>query len=499
VALAAAPSALLATTSATLASDLPGVPLLWVAPLTTYLLTFVLAFRRAKPAPAWVARALPIVALVLVPLSARRLTSPFALVLVMHLGCLALTSYAAHARLASSAPRAARLERFYLSIAVGGVLGTLLFGILPPLLLSDLWEPPLCVALACIVRIEHSKDSPSSTLDRWLLAAPALWLLGVTAALRALSRNVDAVMVALAYVPAILLCAKSSERPRSFALSLSLVALAACVFESSSSHTLTRARSYFGALRVERADAGRFHMLIHGTTIHGVERRSDRDRCVPRSYYSREGPLGRAFESRRAALDTRSILAVGLGAGSTVCFARPDERWTFVEIDPEVLRIARDPRWFTFLSSNPLGREPELVVGDGRLVIAREPPRSRSMIIIDAFNSDSVPLHLLTREALALALRALEPQGWLLIHGSNRALVLSRALSALVQAAGVHARVNTDAVEFSGQGSTPTWVVIARDERDLASLRDRWMRLPDPRGLAPFTDGHASIVPVIRW
>ncbi len=497
--LAAIPSALLATTSALIASDLPGVPLLWVLPLAVYLATFVAAFRRARPAPEWASRALALVALLLVPLTARRMTSPFALLLGLYLGFLALASFVAHAKLASLAPHARKLEAFYLAIAVGGATATLAFGIAPPMLLPDLWEMPLAVALACLARVDRDPAERSPHGHHGWTVAPALWVLAVAGWMRARGVEASAAWAATAYVPAILLGGKHTARPLRFALTLALFALSAVTFEAASSRTLTRARGFYGTMRVERSQHDDFTVLVHGTTIHGVERRSLRGQCVPRAYYFREGPLGRAIAARRRAHPPASVLAIGLGAGSVACFAERSERWTFVEIDPDIARIAQDPRWFTFLSANPLDRAPEIKIADGRLALRDEPPGSRAMIIVDAFSSDAVPLHLLTREALALELRALAPGGWILMHISNHALYLPRVLSALTRETGVAARVNADAVDFTRRGNAPTWVVIARGEAELAPLGEGWIALPDPQGLRAFTDNHASIVPVIRW
>lgn len=497
--LAAIPSALLATTSALIASDLPGVPLLWVLPLATYLATFVLAFRRARPAPEAMLRALALLALVLVPLTARRMTSPFALLLALYLGFLGLASFVAHARLAAMAPSARHLERYYFAISLGGAIGTLAFGILPPLLLADLWEMPLAVALACVARVEPAQDEHNTLAHKLWSIVPAAWVLAVASLVRARGVEVSAPWVALAYVPAILLGGRFSNRARHFIVTLALFAVSAATFEATASHTLARARGFYGTMRVQSSEHDAFTVLVHGTTIHGVEKRSLRGQCVPRAYYFREGPLGRAIAARRSAHADGPVLAVGLGAGSIACFARPGERWTFVEIDPDIARLALDRRWFTFLSDNPLGHAPEIKIADGRLALRDEPPASRQMIIVDAFSSDAVPLHLLTREALALELRALAPGGWLLMHVSNRALDLPRVVSALVRDAGVAARTNADAVDFSRRGNVPTWVVIARSEAELSPLGEGWIALPDPNGLRAFTDNHASVVPVIRW
>jgi hypothetical protein len=498
--LAGLPSALLATTSATIASDLPGIPLLWVTPLAVYLLTFVAAFSRAKPAPAWVGRALAMLALVLLPVTVRRTTSPYALLLVLHLGYLALASFAFHARLASLAPAASKLERFYLAAAVGGALGTLVFGVLPSWALADLWEIPLCVALACVARFQGERDEAPAPKSEWArVLAPAAWLLALALAVRVKGWAPAGLLLAVAYVPAILASGTSSARPRAFVLALVGFALGASVFEGASSVTLARGRSFFGTTRVQAPPGAGLHVLVHGTTVHGTEKIEHRGQCVPRAYYWRDGPFGRAMAARRSAFADGSVLGVGLGAGSIVCFARPGERWTFVEIDPDVVRVARDRRLFTFLSDNPLGHPPEVLVGDGRLVLRDEPAGARSMVIVDAFNSDSVPLHLLTREALALDVRALAAGGWLVVHISNRALDLPRVLSSLVRDAGLAARVNADATEFTGRGNVATWAVIARNESELTALGPQWIALPDPRGLAPFTDAHASIVPIIRW
>jgi hypothetical protein len=508
--LAAVPSALLATTSAAIASDLPGIPLLWVTPLAVYLCTFVLAFGRSRPAPTWVARVLTALALVMIPLTVRRTSSPYALLLALHLGYLGLASFACHARLAAMAPRAARLERFYLAIALGGAVGTLLFGVLPARILPDLWEAPACIALGCLARVHRrgaseqraapEEDAPSTGgLPRVRVIAPLAWLGLLAVVVRARGITLSLPWIAAGYGPAVLLAGASSARPGAYVLALLAFATGGAVFESASAGVLSRGRSFFGTTLVQAPPGSDLHVLVHGTTVHGTEHQAQRGRCVPRAYYRREGPFGRVMAARHGAFSDRSVLAVGLGAGSIVCFARPAERWTFVEIDPDVVRVARDRRLFTFLSDNPLGGAQEVLVGDGRLALRAQPPGARDVIIMDAFNSDSVPLHLMTREALAIDLHALAPRGWLVMHISNRALDLPRALSALVRDAGLSARVNADATEFTGRGRIPTWAVLARTASDLAPLGAGWVPLPDPRGLAPFTDGHASVVPIIQW
>jgi hypothetical protein len=261
-------------------------------------------------------------------------------------------------------------------------------------------------------------------------------------------------------------------------------------------------RTFFGMHRVETDPGGRFHLLLHGTTIHGAQSLDPGRRREPLTYYSTDGPLGQVFQAYRASDGPRRVAVVGLGTGSMACHARPGEQWTFYEIDPEVLRIARDPGLFTFLGE--CLDEFDVVLGDARLSLAGPSPGEYGLLAVDAFNSDAIPVHLLTREALRVYLGKLGEGGFLAFHISNNYVDLHPILANLAADARLLAYArDEDAVgpERSATGVFPSnWVVMARSEGDLDGLvgDPRWRRL-EPRPDFPlWTDDFSNLLRVLR-
>jgi SAM-dependent methyltransferase len=242
---------------------------------------------------------------------------------------------------------------------------------------------------------------------------------------------------------------------------------------------------------------GRFHRLQHGTTLHGAQAREPARRTEPQTYYHRTGPIGQLI----AGLPERRRLArtavVGLGVGTMACHARAGETWTFYEIDPSVERVARDSRLFTYLRDCP-GRH-RVVVGDGRARLREAPDGAYGLVVLDAFNSDAIPVHLLTREALALDVRKLAPGGVLAVHLSNRWADLEPVVGAVARSAGLVCREQTDLlVEGDMVGKSPShWAVLARRPADLgrAGTSARWG--PCDAARTPWTDGRSDVLGVL--
>jgi spermidine synthase len=259
-------------------------------------------------------------------------------------------------------------------------------------------------------------------------------------------------------------------------------------------------RGYFGVHRVlaNRDPEGLvYHHLVHGSTIHGRQARSDSRRCEPLTYYHRSGPLGDVF----AALPekpNRRVAIVGLGTGAMVCYARPGDVFTFYEIDPLVREIAQTPEYFSFLSDCRQGQY-EIVLGDGRLQLAAADQRY-GVMIFDAFSSDAVPVHLLTREAITLYERRLDPSGLLVFHASNTHLDLARVLAALAAdlklACVVRADVQLTPEEFRTGKASSTYVVLARSRANLGALatHPRWHSPRVPPGTPVWTDDSSNIL-----
>jgi spermidine synthase len=190
---------------------------------------------------------------------------------------------------------------------------------------------------------------------------------------------------------------------------------------------------------------------------------------------------------------------IGLGAGAMACLGAPDEHWTFFEIDPAIIATARDPRYFHYLSACPIA---DVVLGDGRLEVAKAPPASYRVLVVDAFGSDAIPVHLLTREAMDLYFDRLKPGGVLLVHFSNRNIDLLPVLAALAADRGLAARWQFYRPATDALGQSPSqWAIFARQEKDLGALASdaRWQNMPPVAGQRVWTDDYANIVSVIRW
>jgi spermidine synthase len=258
-------------------------------------------------------------------------------------------------------------------------------------------------------------------------------------------------------------------------------------------------RNFFGINKVKLIENGRKVTLIHGTTMHGTEFTDPALRRAPLAYYARSGPVGQLL----ALTGTRPKVAViGLGTGALACYRKPGEAWTFYEIDGAVEQIARDTRYFHYLQN--CGAGTQIHLGDGRLSLSAVPDRSFDLIVLDAFSSDSIPMHLLTREAVALYLRKLTPHGVVVLHVSNEYLNLVPVLNTVVEslgAAGRHQIYFPSAAESDRGASASEWMAIAAQGADFDFLapEKRWQGLGMARAGAPWTDDFSNIFRAIKW
>ena len=500
IALAFVPSSLLLGVTAHITTDIAAAPLFWVVPLALYLLTFVMAFARRPPLRhETMVRLMPIF-LIPVVIAGPPLVLPALVLLTLNLACFLVIAMVCHGELARTRPEVGRLTEFYFFLSLGGVLGGLFNAIVAPVLFPDVWEYPLALVAACFVRPGALEDRKPGLAYDLLLPAALFVLLIVSRTMLAPagSQLSPAAGFAGYLLPALAIMSFRRRRLR-FALGV-----AACVLVPALTplaDTLLTARSFFGVYRVRTVDDGRGRILMHGTTLHGAMSLIPGEETVPTGYYSREGPFGRFF----SALDTRDVGQVGiigLGTGGLACYAKPGQRWTFYEIDPLVERIARDERYFPFMAR--CGNHPRVVLGDGRLTLAAAPDGGFDVFIIDAFSSDSIPPHLLTKEALALYLRKLAAHGVLLFHISNRYLDLAPVIAALASSAGAPARY----LDYRPSDMNESWrrlstVVVAvappGDSLDFLSREAGWISPPPPPATALWTDQRSDIVRTIRW
>jgi SAM-dependent methyltransferase len=263
---------------------------------------------------------------------------------------------------------------------------------------------------------------------------------------------------------------------------------------------LDQERDFFGVLKVTETPDGKAHRLFHGSTLHGQQSLVPDLRRDPLTYYSRTGPVGDIFRELPARREGRAarVAVAGMGVGTLAAYAAPGDRWTFFELDPAVVRIARDARYFTYVSDCP-AKSLDVVLGDARLGLARTPDSGFDLILLDAFSSDSIPVHLITREALGIYRRKLAPGGWLVFNITNRYLDLASVLALLADDAGLACRVRVDhrpsPVEAATGLTGSDWAVLATSEADLGALgtNAHWLTPSPITGDRVWTDDFSNI------
>lgn len=498
VALAAIPSSLMLGLTSHLTTDVASAPLFWVIPLALYLVTFILAFsdRRLASDDLLLKIQLGAVALclALLPFSSEN----FLLQFVVNLGAFFLSALACHSRLYDLRPHPARLTDFYLCLSLGGVLGGAFNAFLAPVLFTSVLEYPAMLVLSGLALVPLAGG-----IDRRLVV---IWIAGVMAlgvapfAVWQWGFSEEAIwamrLSLLAGIPAAFLL----RRSRLLVGSL-LVVLAFSANQVADASQGTRWRNFFGVVSIADMDdevyGAEIRTMTHGTTLHGAQVRDPEYACQPMVYYTPQSPIGQVFAAEAAKKPALNIAVTGLGAGSVAAFVRPGDRMTFYEIDPLIIELSSDPDYFTYTSECAKGPV-SFVPGDARLTLSKAEPESYDLILMDAFSSDSVPTHLLTREALRVYLSKLKPDGVVIMHLSNRNLQLRFVAMASAQAAGAHAMLqrHTPTEEADARWESASDVVIfARSIEALAAYRadNRW-ELADPQGARPWTDDYSNII-----
>jgi hypothetical protein len=500
LALSCVPSSLMLGVTTYLSTDIAAVPLLWVVPLALYLVTFVVAFSSWSPGATRVAdRLLPLALVPMAMIMVGRVGAPLPLAIVLHLSAFVAIGLICHGLLSASRPSTEHLTEFYLWIAAGGMLGGLFNSLLAPVVFTSIIEYPIVLIAACLLRTRLVQQP--LWIDRRAVAiglplAVAILSVGAVLWANATLPSARMFMVALS-VPAVLAFVLA-RRPRPFAVSFGLILLAGMFFNPGFGAVEHAERTFFGVYRIHVDHQGGYRYLLHGTTLHGLQRLDPARRKDTLSYYHPTGPVGDVFTYLPAAARQR-IGVIGLGAGVIAGYAKPHQRWTFFEIDPAVERIARDPRYFTYLGD--CGTRCDVALGDARLSLAGARDGEYDLLVLDAFSSDAIPMHLLTAEALALYRAKLAPGGALLFHVSNRHLVLAPVVGRLAGAAGltvVH-RHDPDGNPSVGKIAS-NWMVLTRARADLGALAQRkgWVA-PEVFASTPlWTDDFTNIFSVLR-
>jgi hypothetical protein len=507
IVLAAIPSGLMLSTTTHLTTDIVAMPLLWVVPLALYLLSFVIAFAARRGPADFITSVAPLILLIAGGLAlSSGSQQPF---FSGTLGLLLLfaVAVALHTRMYRLRPAAGRLTTFYLMMATGGVLGGIFCALVAPLVFDWAYEHPILLVGAALLLPQTPFVPAAGKMPRivqyglvgltFLLSAAAGRWIADPQDWWAFVMSVIISLIALLYI----------GRPALFALCFTALMLSHDGWERlQQTREGARTRSYFGIYTISDRTDPRSRMLTHGTTLHGVQDLDPGFETEPTSYYARRSGVGHAMRTAEAIYDAPKIGVVGLGAGTLSCFAKPGQDWSFFEIDPAIVDIARDSGRFTFLRR--CAPQARIVLGDARLSLARVKPGSFNLLAIDAFSSDSVPMHLLTREALGVYGRALSKDGLLLIHISNRYLDLEPVLAQAAKADGWHAALYEYAPsdeEKTPNLSVSVWVALSHDKESLFALRIfsaddafHWRPLLARPGFTGWSDDHASILPLLE-
>ena len=484
LALAAVPSSLLLSLTTYVTTDLMAMPLLWVIPLALYLATFIIAFGRRAPAARRVALVQPFL---LLPLAVEMFLGASNAVwqlIPVHVAAFFVTALVCHQQLAESRPAGEQSTDFYLWVAAGGALGGLFNVFLAPLLFNGVTEYPLGLVVAAFLRPREGAGDARSRRARLLdVAVPALLaavLLAGSLAAHALGARLGG-RATLGGLGVLLLVSgvvgyATRARPLRFGLALGAIMLVGAHHGAAGSTVLYETRSFYAVHKVAQ-DPPALRYLVHGNTLHGVQDLTPERRRQPMAYFHKAGPIGGVMAAFAGWPQTKRVGVAGLGVGTLAAYVAPGEHWTFFEIDPAVVDIARDRGLFTYLGDAEGKIDYQL--GDARLTLAEVPDGSFGMLILDAFSSDSVPAHLLTREALELYVRKLAPRGLLAFQLSNRYLDLEPVVAGSAAALGLTALARydraTDAEKQAGKSSS-FWVVVARAPVDLAPVAKdpRW-------------------------
>lgn len=438
--LAFVPSSLLYGVTTFVTTDIASVPLLWILPLALYLATFIMVFAR-RPRGIDLAQKISLlfifVLLVLMLKGVQR--SSFGI--FMHIGGFFAITLALHGILARRKPDVRHLTEFFLWMSFGGVLGGVFNTLVAPFIFNSILEYPLALIAAALLQCALQDNIRTG----WKKAKPLLIGLG------------SASIIGFVFVAGVVLIRTSG---------------------GTSKNELLQERSVFGVNRVLYNEAMNAHVFKHGTTLHGIQYLDEEKRLKPVSYYVGLEKLFDANPQLPAAV-------MGLGVGTLACYRQVGQTIDFYEIDPLVAQIAGNKALFTYMSDCPSTKK--VILGDGRQRLEEQEDGTYGLIIIDAFSSDAIPVHLITQEALAIYRKKLSPDGVLALHITNRHIDLRPVLNALTADAGLSLRIRkTETTELGGLIVKTTWAVVARDEKvlDRVLMGDSQWVAPSPEPFA---------------
>jgi hypothetical protein len=504
--LAAVPSGLLIAVTAHISTDVAAAPLLWVLPLSLYLLTWVLVFQSRPLLPhRWMLRLQPLAIAGVVVLLASGGEQNLLLTLGGHQLCFFVIAMACHGELARTRPAAKYLTGFYVALSFGGMVGGLFAGLIAPFTFSWVAEYPILLALAALCRPPGEERFARWSGWYWpILAVLALALIAPSYFEGKFMTWLDTYRVwmigAVGVLAAVLALGLNADRWKIFAtVVVALVLIRAYPADEGRVETV---RSFFGVHKIMVTPRGHYHVLMHGTTIHGAQKFQNDDgspltgRPEPITYYHKDGGIGQAITSiRERKGGALRVAVIGLGAGTLTCASEPGESWKFFEIDQTMVDTARDPKYFSYIKNCEPGLKP--VIGDARLTFAKEPDGAYDLIIVDAYSSDAIPIHLATEEAMAIYKDKLAPRGAVVMHVSNRHLELVSVIVGIADANDLKSWVYNEDSKRDNEYIFATEVVVsAREEADVGALAasEDWTLTDADERQRVWTDDYSNVL-----
>lgn len=513
IALAFVPSSLLYGITSYITTDIASVPLFWVVPLALYLLTFIVAFgARAPNLHRWQTlhrMGAPAMAfLALLPLS---YPAEF---LLVHLVIFFATALVCHGRLSALKPAPEHLTGFFLWVSFGGVLGGAFNSFLAPAVFATVIEYPLMlVASLAVVNVAlpwtllKVRDA-LKILAVWISFGGLFWVFGTQ--MPSIDTLMDgkssarplflALFTASSLVLLMVIHYRTKLRPMvHMAWMVPMLVFTIPIFNAlMNNHETLVARNVFGVSRIVYQPAKHAWFFRHGTTYHGVQSSVEAERLKPTSYYA---PLIDVFQSLPSALAKTPVAVMGMGVGTIACYGKANQEYDLLEIDPLVEKIAYDTRYFTYLRDCPPKKN--IILGDGRISLSRTADGRYGLIILDAFTSDAIPMHLMTREAMAMYAQKLAKGGMIAVNISNRHVDLIPVLAAIAQEVGmvgVH-KLSIAPADKPLQLSS-RWVVLARDAAALKSLKKTstdWETLPEADATFLWRDDYSNLLRSMKF
>ncbi|WP_371395384.1 fused MFS/spermidine synthase [Fretibacter rubidus] len=502
--LAFIPSSLMLGVTSHMANNIASAPFLWIIPLALFLLTFVIVFAKSPiVTPAKLSKLFPWV--ILVALIAGFVLKLFVLLsIALSLVCYFIIALYCHGRLAEARPEAARLTEFYIWMSVGGVLGGVFNALLAPVIFPNVYEYLLVLILAQFaVKSKNPQSSEvikAKALTLAKFAVPAAIIFAVLNAFNVDMRLNAVLSGGLALFGLNRMRGQGKTFFIDFAILIALVAILPRFYHA----PILTDRSFFGVMHVKEvpSEFGTVHSFVHGDTVHNYQFRDPELRKIPLAYYAPGNTFDMAVQAARVKTPDLTIAMVGLGAGAMACYEKPGDSWTYYEIDPAIVDMAKNPKYFSFMSD--CSYENDVRIGDARMTLEALAPMSQDMIVIDAFSSDTIPTHLLTREAMDLYISRLKPDGVIFFHTSNRVMDVASVVVRLADDAGFESRYisrrNFDGKLYAEFQMPSTGVIMGpkdRIEAATAGISD-WKAFQPSPSVKVWSDDYSSIIGALK-